>query len=86
MKVVEIRNELKKYNMEEKDKIIIELYKRIPKRVKEEYDIDGYLKNIKVNENTKKEKEVKLTFEELASEINYFLECAWMNYIQNLIK
>ena len=77
MKVVEIRNELKKYNMEEKDKIIIELYKRIPKRVKEEYDIDGYLKNIKVNENTKKEKEVKLTFEELASEINYFLECAW---------
>ena len=77
MKVVEIRNELKKYNMEEKDKIIIELYKRIPKRVKEEYNIDGYLKNIKVNENTKKEKEVKLTFEELASEINYFLECAW---------
>ena len=77
MKVVEIRNELKKYNMEEKDKIIIELYKRIPKRVKEEYDIDGYLKNIKVNENTKKEKEVKLTFEELASEVNYFLECAW---------
>ncbi len=77
MKVVEIRNELKKYNMEEKDKIIIELYKRIPKRVKEEYDIDGYLKNIKVNENTKKEKEVKLTFDELASEVNYFLECAW---------
>ena len=63
--------------MEEKDKIIIELYKRIPKRVKEEYDIDGYLKNIKVNENTKKEKEVKLTFDELASEVNYFLECAW---------
>ena len=75
MKVVEIRNELKKYNMEEKDKIIIELYKRIPKRVKEQYDIDGYLKNIKVNENTKKE--VKLTFLELASEVNYFLECAW---------
>ena len=34
MKVAEIKEILKKYNNEEKEKIIIELYKRIPKRVK----------------------------------------------------
>ena len=42
MKVAEIKEILKKYNNEEKEKIIIELYKRIPKRVKEDYNIDNY--------------------------------------------
>ena len=56
MKIAEVRECLKKYNMKEKDSIIIELYKRIPKKVKEEYEIDKYLNNI--NEEKKpKEKE-----------------------------
>ena len=42
MLVKELREVLKKYNNDDKDKIITELYKRIPKRVKEDYNIDNY--------------------------------------------
>ena len=53
MKVNELREIVKKYNESEKEKIIVELYKRIPKSVKEEYNIDGYISNL----NSKVEKE-----------------------------
>ncbi len=76
MKVDELRNIIKKYNTEEKDKIIIELYKKIPKRIKEDYDIDGYINEL--NKTVKKE-DKKETFEQLEKEIEYFLECAWDN-------
>ena len=75
MKVAEVRECLKKYNMKEKDGIIIELYKRIPKKVKEEYEIDKYLNNI--NEEKKpKDKETVQDIMTLKAEIDYFLSCA----------
>ena len=46
MKIPELRNIIQKYNSNDKDKIIVELYKRIPKRVKEDYDIDDFITNI----------------------------------------
>ncbi len=73
MKVDELRNIIKKYNAEEKDKIIVELYKKIPKYVKEENNIDKFIENLTVP--IKKENEE--SFEELEKEINYFLDCAW---------
>lgn len=73
MKVNELREIIKKYNETEKEKIIIELYKRIPKNVKEDYNIDEYIKNV----NVKVEKENKeISIEKLEKEVNYFLECA----------
>ena len=75
MKVLELKNELKKYKSSDKDKIIIELYKRIPKRVKEDYNIDEFIKNIDVKKETKKEVRYINTLEK---EINYFLQCAKM--------
>ena len=73
MKVNELRETIKKYNETDKEKIIIELYKRIPKSVKENYNIDNYI----INLNTKIEKENKeITIEKLEKQINYFMECA----------
>ncbi len=74
MKVNELRETIKKYSEEEKSKIIIELYKRIPKRVKEDYNIDAYI----VDANKKVEKESEnITIERLEKEVNFFIECAW---------
>ena len=73
MKVSELREIIKKYNEEDKEKIIVELYKRIPKRTKEDYNIDNYIMNL----NEKVEKSDKeFTIERLEKEVNYFVECA----------
>ena len=74
MNVKEIRNELSKYNKKELENIIIELYKRIPKKKKEEHNIDLLIKDANYK---KKEKirEENLSFDELHEEIKYFLKC-----------
>ena len=53
--------------------IVVELYKRLPKKVKEDYDIDNYIEDI--NNKTKKE-EKKVSFDDLCKEMRYFLDCA----------
>lgn len=75
MLVSELKKELEKYSSKEKDKIIVELYKRIPKKVKEDYEIDNMIINLKENIQTKLQKET-MSFEQLEAEINYFLTCA----------
>ena len=45
MTVAELKEELKKYNTEQLVKLIVELYKKVPKRLKEDDDIDGTIKN-----------------------------------------
>ena len=73
MKVNELREIIKNYNEEDKRKIIVELYKRIPKNIKEDYNIDNYI----INLNTKIEKVDKnITIERLEKEVEYFIECA----------
>ena len=42
MLVKELKDVISKYSKEEKDKIIIELYKKIPKSKKEDYDKENY--------------------------------------------
>ena len=43
---------IKKYDKKELESIIVSLYKRITKKVKEKYDIDSYIKNIDINKKT----------------------------------
>lgn len=75
MTVKEIKDSLKNYKTEDLYKIIVELYKRIPKKKKDEYNIDKLITNY--YEETKKEKEEKvLNFEDLVKDIEYFIECA----------
>lgn len=75
MTVKEIKDSLRNYNTDDLYKIIVELYKRIPKKKKEEYNIDKLITNY--YEETKKVKEEKnLGFEDLVKEIEYFIDCA----------
>lgn len=71
MKVSEIREILKNYTEKEKDNIIIELYNKFPKKMRESKNIDAYLKNA----NVKKDK-LLMTFDgELLNELDYFIKC-----------
>ena len=72
MLVSEIRSNLKKYDTKGLEDIIIELYKRVPKKVKENYNIDDLIINGKVKETVKKE---NVSLEDLVKEIEYFLSC-----------
>ena len=71
MLVSDLKKEIKKYSSDEKDKIIIELYKRIPKSKKEDYDIDSYILNI--NNKVIKKQEDNLSIDELERQINFFV-------------
>ena len=77
MLVKEIRLELNKYDRKELEDIIIELYKRVPKKVKESYYIDEFIKNKK---DLLPKKEVKLSFNDLVSEIKWFISCVDKDY------
>lgn len=77
MLVSELRKEIEKYDPKELQNIIVELYKRVPKYVKEDYNVDEFIKNPK---NKKKTDLKKVTFEELQKEIIYFLQCVDQEY------
>lgn len=74
MLINELKKELSKHNNEEKDKIIIELYKKIPKNIKEDYDIDNFIINI--SNKTEKMEEKTMTIDELDKEIIFLMNCA----------
>ena len=77
MLVKDLRKTVEKYDKKEMTDIIVELYKRLPKKVKEDYDIDKFIEDI--NNKTKKE-EKNVSFEDLCSEVRYFLDCAKAGY------
>lgn len=79
MLISELKKETEKYDKKELIKIIAELYKRIPKSKKEDYDIDGFITNLKA-EGKKKAVKKALTFEELETEIIYFIRCVDNKY------
>ena len=76
MLVNELKKELAKYDRKDMEKIVIELYKRVPKHKKEEYQIDDFIKNVKKTKSVMK----AVTIEELQKEIIYFLECVDNEY------
>ena len=77
MLVKDLRKTLEKYDKKEMADIVVELYKRLPKKVKEDYDIDKFIEDI--NNKTKKE-EKKVSFDDLCREVRYFLDCAKAGY------
>lgn len=77
MKVKEIRQELSKHDRNTLEDIIIELYKRMPKAKKEEFNIDSFI----INPIKEVKKEViPVSFNELQEEIKYFLDCVDNEY------
>lgn len=75
MKITELKPIIKKYNKEELESIVVELYKRIPKYTKEDYNIDNFIINIQNDIKTKTKKNDEVDFNELKEEIIYFLSC-----------
>ncbi|WP_321024123.1 hypothetical protein [Eisenbergiella porci] len=83
MLVAEIREILKDYQEEDLRLLIVELYKAMPKRVREDKEIDNFLKNAKErlrNKNIAKKQEKVTDVKLLKPEIETFLENA---YAQN---
>lgn len=73
MKVAELRNIISNYDKKTTDKVLVEIYKALPKSKKE--DIDLLILN--PNDSTKKKSKIeKVDITNLESEINYFIKCA----------
>lgn len=70
MKIKELKEIISTYSSEEKDKLIKELYQRLPNRVKEQYEIDDYIINL--NTPSKKQKDL-YSIIELEKEIPSFI-------------
>ena len=49
MLVSELRKEIEKYNKKDLENIIVELYKRLPKSKKEDFNIDDFIKNVNLS-------------------------------------
>lgn len=71
MKVCELKEKIKDYPKVDLKKVIVELYKSIPKKIKEEKEIDDIIINIDKPINTKKIETIN--FDDLANEILSFL-------------
>lgn len=73
MKISELRPIVKKYNKDELENIIVELYKRVPKNVKEDYNIDDYIINIQSATKNVVKKNDEVDFNELKDKIIRFI-------------
>ena len=71
MKVCELKEKIKDYPKVDLKNVIVELYKSIPKKIKEEKEIDDIIFNIDKPINTKKIETIN--FDDLANEILSFL-------------
>lgn len=79
MKVGELREKARKMTQEELIRVTVELYKRVPKAKKEEYNIDDLINNpVKKTVTPIVRKEANLT--ELEIEISTFIEHAKSDY------
>lgn len=88
MLVSELRKEIKNYKTKDLEDIIVELYKRVPKYKKEEYNIDNFIKNIKSSKTQKssKKKVTNLKIELKKTKNNSNLEYDLKEKINNCTK
>lgn len=81
MKISEVRNLIDRYSQDQLRVIIAQLYKAIPKAIKEENDIDGILKNpASVQSRTKTKQGAMPDIKKLKDETNRFIEAAYNQY------
>lgn len=78
MLLSELRNLLKKYDENELRVLIVEMYKSMPKKLREEKDIDRLVEDVnKVKKERKKGKDENIDFESLKPEIEIFIQYAY---------
>jgi hypothetical protein len=76
MKVGELREVLQKYDRDTLSEIAVSLYKAIPKKIKEENDLDAVLADFNNKEVEKKKTDLAVDFESLQNEILQFVTYA----------
>jgi len=79
----ELREAVKKYDNKELQKIIAELYKAIPKGVRESKDIDSLIQDVNSyfkSDNIEKRKDVGIDINELKPQIDLFIDFAYEQY------
>ncbi|GIN57384.1 hypothetical protein [Lederbergia ruris] len=83
MKVSELREKIKARNKEELQSLIVEMYKQIPKRVRESKEIDSLIDNpdsFKQNKKRTKHSTQHIDFSEVKNEVERFLQHAYAQY------
>lgn len=83
MLVSELRELLRKYNEEDLRLIISEMYKTIPKKIREEKDIDAMLKGIHEHINLRKIEKIdnrEVDLNDIKAEIERFIDYAYKQY------
>ncbi|MDW7662336.1 MAG: hypothetical protein SCL54_13025, partial [Bacillota bacterium] len=83
MLIAELRELLKKYNEDDLRRIISEMYKAMPKKIREEKDIDVLIQDVHSLMNNGKRNAMKdkpLNIERLTFEIEEFIDYAYMQY------
>ncbi len=83
MLLSEIREQLKKYNEEDLRLLVAEMYKSIPKRVREDKDIDTLVQDVRAYISIgkiDKTKDSKKSINELKQEIEIFIDYAYKQY------
>lgn len=82
MKVSELRDLLKKYNNDELRILVVEMYKAIPKKMKENKEIDEIVQDVLVymNKGKVKKQDNQINFDDLKQEIEQFIEYAYKQY------
>lgn len=82
MRITELRSLLGKYDKENLNQIVIDLYKSIPKKMRDEKEIDTLLEDFqKFKKVKKRNKAESITINELEREINQFVQDAYdQNY------
>lgn len=83
MKINELKETVLKYSEKDLQEIIFQMYKTIPKKIKEEKGFDNFIKNPELLRQPEKRilKEIKLPdIEELKFEIENFIEYAYKQY------
>jgi len=83
MLISEVRKILGKYNEEELRVLVSEMYKAIPKKVKGDREIDKMIENIteyKKDTQNKSKKISHMDFDTLRSQVDEFIEFAYLQY------
>lgn len=83
MLVSELKKLLKKYNEEELRLLILEMYKAMPKKLREDNDIDALLQDVQAylgKKKNEKKQAKQIDIQELKLEIHQFIEHAFNQY------
>lgn len=80
MLLSELRNLLKKYDENDLKVLVVEMYKSMPKKLRQEKEIDRLVEDVNKTKDERKTKKSKIDFELLKYDVEIFIEYAYKQY------